>query len=182
MNAAATTILSNASKLRALAVGASAGTGLAFASNALLASPSQVAKLEQQGTDAISDRELRGIVGPLGFVFAASVGTGLGRRSNNAAVTTVSLGAAMLLATPNVAAMVNADTDRADEHLRTIGLMVGTAGAGVAVGATTMVGELRAKSIGLGALGLAVGTIAPESLHWLGSLPSQLAASHRART
>jgi hypothetical protein len=173
--------LSNAAKISTLAVGAGVGIGASLAADRLLTSPETERKLEAQGIHTISDTEARATVGPAAFLFAAAVGLGIGKRSDTAALTTASLGAAGMLASTGASAMINADGESADEYLRTIGILSAVGGAGFAVGAMDEIPMNRAKLIGLGTLGIAAGMLAPETFNYVRTVPGDLRRSYDHR-
>jgi hypothetical protein len=155
--------LTTASKTLSIGLGAAAGIGLTYGARALLPSPEREIELETQGVRTISEREATATFAPMAFVAAAAIGTGVGRRATTSGMTTVSLGAAAMLASTAASAMINADTNNADEFLRTLGMMSIAATAGFALGAPMRVPEAFAKRTGLALLGVAAGAIAPET-------------------
>jgi RsiW-degrading membrane proteinase PrsW (M82 family) len=177
----AITPLSNGSKVGGLVVGAAVGLGMGVGAQYLLPSPKKEHELEQQGVHTISDREARATLGPAAFVFAAAVGLGIGKRSDTAALTTATLGAAAMLASTGASAMINADNESADKYLRTIGVLSAVGGGAFAVGASTNVPLNTAKLIGLGSLGLAAGILAPETFKYVASIPGDLRRSYDHR-
>lgn len=173
--------MSNGSKVASLVVGTGVGVGLGMGAGKLLPSADKERELEAKGIHTISDREARATLGPMAFVAAAAVGLGIGRRSDTAALTTATLGAAAMLASTGASAMINADNDSADKYLRTIGLMSVVGGGAFAVGAMDRIPLNKSKAFGLGALGLAAGMFAPETFRYLASIPGDLGRSFEHR-
>lgn len=173
--------LSNAWKLTALGSGTAAGVGLGFAARAALPSEAAERRLERDGIEAFSDVEATATFAPLAFMGAAAVGAGIGKRTSSAALTTVSLGAAALLASTGASTMVNADNEHAVDYLRTLGLMGVTAAAGFAVGAMDEIPINRAKVTGLALIGLAAGGLAGPTISYLKDVPGQLGTSWQHR-
>lgn len=169
--------LSNPVKVTSLAIGGGLGLGAGVAAQRLLPSAEKERQLEAQGIHTISDREARATFAPIAFVAAAGVGAGIGRRNQGAALTAATLGAAAMLASTGASTMINAENESVDKYLRTIGLMSGVAAGGFAIGSMDKVPINRAKTIGLGFMGLAVGALLPETTQYVASLPGDLARS-----
>jgi hypothetical protein len=180
-NMAATAPLSNARKVTSLAIGMAGGLGTSLAMHTVLPSPEAEKRLEAAGISTISHREMNAKIAPIALIASAAIGTGIGRRSESAALTTASLGAAALLASTGASTMVNADNDSADEFMRTLGLMSGVAAGAFAIGAMDEIPLNRAKLIGLGLVGFAAGGFLPETARYLVSLPQELHRSYQNR-
>ncbi|MCW2927628.1 MAG: hypothetical protein JWM86_1596 [Thermoleophilia bacterium] len=173
--------LSAAAKRIALIGGGATGLAVGVGTQYLFPSPDRERELDAKGISTMSHREATATFAPIAFVGAAAVGVGLKQRSDKAAMTTVALGAAAMLASTGASAMVNAEEDSAEQYLRTLGLMTATAAAGFAVGATRFVPENRAKVIGLGMIGLAGGALLPETANYLGGIPTEVQRSIQHR-
>ncbi|MCW2973705.1 MAG: hypothetical protein JWN72_1978 [Thermoleophilia bacterium] len=173
--------LSTTTKLLGLGAGTAAGVGLGFAARAALPSAAAEARLEQQGVESFSDVEATATFAPLAFMGAAAVGAGIGKRTSSAALTTVSLGAAALLASTGASTMVNADSEHAFDYLRTLGLMGVTTAGAFAVGAMDEIPLNRAKLTGLALIGLAAGGLAGPTASYVAEVPGQLGTSWQHR-
>jgi hypothetical protein len=169
--------LSNAAKYTALLAGGGVGVGGGFLAHSLLPSPDRERELSDEGVDVISHREATATFAPMAFVAAAAIGAGIGKRSDTAAITTASLGAAAMLASTGASTMINAESENAGDYLRTLGLMTGVAAGAFAIGAMDEVPLHRAKLAGLVAIGLAGGAMLPETLSYVAELPGDLARS-----
>lgn len=175
------TPLSAGAKRVAIVAGGATGLGLGVGAHFLFPTPERERELADKGISTMSHREATATFAPIAFVAAAAVGLGLRQRSDKAAMTTVALGAAAMLASPAASAMVNAEEASADNYLRTLGLMTGTAAAGFAIGATKLVPENRARVIGLGLIGLAGGALAPETARYIAGVPAEIGRSVQHR-
>lgn len=173
--------LSNAVKIGSLGIGAAVGVAGGAAAHALLPNPETERELAKRGISTMSDREAIATFAPMAFVGAAAVGTGIAKRSETAAITTASLGAAAMLSSTGTSAMVGADGETADEYIRTLGLMSTVAAGGFAVGAMTKVPLHRAKLVGLGLAGVSAGGLAPSAATYVAGLPAELGRSYQHR-
>ncbi len=181
MSTPAVAPLSNGVKYLSMGAGIAGGLGMGVAAHYALPSPETERTLEQQGISTYSDREARATFGPMAMFFAAAIGAGIGKRSESAALTTASLGAAAMMASPAATGMTNAESPDADKNLRTMGVLGGVAAAGFAIGAVDEVPLNRAKVLGLGAMGLAIGTLLPETAKYVGSMPGDFVRSVQHR-
>lgn len=166
--------LTSRAKAFSLGAGAVAGLGFGVAAHYLLPSPEQEQKLNAKGISTFSDREARATFGPMTMFAAAAIGAGIGKRSESAALTTASLGAAAMMASPAASGMTNADGADADKNLRTMGVLGGIAAGGFAIGAIDEVPLNKAKVAGLVTVGLAIGTFLPETTKYVSSIPGDL--------
>jgi hypothetical protein len=164
-------------KLTGLVVGATVGVGAGAASHVFLPPPAVERQLDARGIETVSDREAIATIAPMALVSAAAIGTGIGRRSQTAAVTTASLGAAAMLASTGASTMINAERDNAGDYLRTLGLMCGVASVSFAIGAMDEVPLNRAKMVGLAMIGLSAGALAPATVRYVADIPPNLSRS-----
>lgn len=171
MTAPVVTPLTAATKYVSLGGGMAVGLGAGVATHYALPTPEMERDLETRGISTFSDREARATFGPMFMFAAAAIGAGIGKRSESAALTTASLGAAAMMASPAATGMTNAESPDADKNLRTMGVLGAVAAGGFAVGAVEKVPLNRAKVMGLGAMGVAIGIFLPETVKYVGSMP-----------
>ncbi len=154
-------------KIASLAAGVAAGGAVGYIARRELPSPETEQRLKNQGVEVMSEREAVSILAPSFFVGAAAIGTGIGHRSKTAALSTISLGAAAMLASTGASAMINANSELSSDYLHTLGLLGATATIGFGVGSVKAIPQTAAKSAGLAALGVAVGLLTNETLNYL---------------
>ncbi|MCW2922217.1 MAG: hypothetical protein JWL76_2091 [Thermoleophilia bacterium] len=170
----AVSTLSNGAKALGLGAGITGGLGLGVAAHFALPSPENERKLDAKGISTFSDREARATFGPMTMFAAAAIGAGIGKRSESAALTTASLGAAAMMASPAATGLTNAESPDADKNLRSMGVLGAVAAGGFAVGAIDEVPLNVAKVSGLVAVGLAIGTFLPETAKYVSNMPGDL--------
>lgn len=173
--------LTAATKYVSMGGGIAVGLGTGVAAHYALPTPEMERTLETRGISTYSDREARATFGPMFMFAAAAIGAGIGKRSESAALTTASLGAAAMMASPAATGMTNAESPDADKNLRTMGVLGAVAAGGFAIGAVDEVPLNRAKVLGLGAMGVAIGIFLPETAKYVGSMPSDFVRSVQHR-
>lgn len=166
--------LSGGAKTMSLVAGVAGGLGIGVAAHYALPSPENERKLDAKGISTFSDREARATFGPMTMFAAAAIGAGIGKRSESAALTTASLGAAAMMASPAATGLTNAESPDADKNLRSMGVLGAVAAGGFAIGAVEKVPLNRAKVAGLVTVGLAIGTFLPETAKYVSSMPGDL--------
>lgn len=181
MTAAVVTPLAATTKYLSMAGGIAAGLGTGVVAHHALPTPEMERELELRGISTYSDREARATFGPMFMFAAAAIGAGIGKRSESAALTTACLGAAAMMASPAATGMTNAESRDADKNMRTMGVLGTVAAVGFAIGAVEKVPLNRAKVLGLGAMGMAVGIFLPETARYVGSMPGDLVRSVQHR-
>ena len=169
-------------KFWVLAGGLAAGVAGGVAIHHALPSSEGATSLEAAGEKPMTNEVAASVVAA-GSMFGAAAGVSLGfqRRTPTSGLTTgMQVATAALLSTA-AGAVIDADTDRAQDKAVGLGVMLAMTGAGIALGIRDEVRPDRARLKGLGLGALAVGLLLPVIAGPIAQAPGQLLQGFKHR-